>query len=143
MSQVNVNIDKATVTAIHRFRSFRGEGIDFYVEAKSSNCTVYLQIVLYDGDARSALVNSIHEGDNVRVTGDLKVKSYLKLDGTPACSLIIERPVVFTKIVTGNSGQQYQHFQTDYREDHAETAGRTSNMKLEKDDVPDESEFPF
>ncbi len=107
MSQVNVTIEEAAVTAVHEFNSFKGYGADFYVEAQSSNSTVYLQVVVYDDEARS-YCRYIHEGDYVRITGDLKTKPYRKKDGTEGLSLIIERPVVFSKIVSGNSKPQLQ-----------------------------------
>ena len=105
MANVNINIIEATVTAVHEFRSVRGFGADFFIEAQSSDCTVYLQVVVYDNEARS-YCQYIHEGDYVRVTGDLKVKVYKKKDGTEGTALIIERPVSFSKIVRSNSKSQ-------------------------------------
>ena len=104
MSNVNININEAAVTAVKEFRSSLGYGVDFYIEACSSNGTVYLQVVAYDEEARS-YSRAIHQGDCVRVTGDLKVKVYPKKDGTAGCSLLIERPKVFTRITCSNSEQ--------------------------------------
>ena len=108
MANVNININEAAVTAVHEFRSVRGYGVDFYIEAQSSDCTVYLQVVTYDNEARS-YCQYIHEGDYVRVTGDLKVKVYKKKDGTEGTALIIERPVSFSKLVRDNSKPQLLH----------------------------------
>ena len=105
MSQVDININAAAVTAIHRFSSRKGEGADFFISAQSSNCTVYLQVTLYDDEARRNC-NYIHEGDMVRVTGVLKMKTYIKADGTAGYSLVIERPISFSKIVGCNSNLQ-------------------------------------
>ena len=91
MSEVNVNIDKAEVTQIREFCSSKGYGIDIYVTAKSSDCTVYLQIVLYDERARKGY-NIVHVGDILTVKGILKVKNYPKNDGTTGWSLTIENP---------------------------------------------------
>ena len=107
MSEVNININSAAVTAIHEFKSFKGYGVDFYIEAQSSNGTVYFQVVLYD-DTACNYCRYIHEGDYVRVTGDLKTKPYRKKDGTEGLSLIIERPVVFSKIAGCNRIEQLQ-----------------------------------
>ena len=143
MSKVNVNIDEAIVTAVHKFRSSKGEGIDFYVEAKSSNCTVYLQIVLYDEEARSRMVNSIQKGDSVRVTGQLKLKSYQKSDATAGCSLVIERPEVFSIIAGRKNEQQFQHAIPNYSEEQTEHESRSANNILKAEDTLDESELPF
>lgn len=105
MSEVNVNINKAAVTAVHEFNSFKGYGVDFFIEVKSSNGTVYLQVVLYD-DIACSFSGNIRVGDHVRVTGDLKVKPYEKKDGTAGTALIIERPVSFSKVVSGYSEPQ-------------------------------------
>lgn len=97
MSNINVSIIEAVVTAVHEFNCLKGYGVDYFVEVQSSNSTVYLQIVVYDNDARS-YCQYIHEGDSINVTGDLKVKVYKKKDGTDGIALIIERPVSFSKI---------------------------------------------
>lgn len=108
MGTVDVNINEAAVTAVHEFRSFKGYGVDFFIEVRSSNCTVYLQVVLYDEDARRNR-NFILEGDNVKVAGTLKVKTYRKKDGSEGHSLIIERPVLFAKTAGRNSEPQSKH----------------------------------
>ena len=105
MSTVNVNINEAAVTAVKKFTTFKGVGADFYIEARSNDCTVYLQVVLYDTEATRAL-SSICEGDVVTVTGVLKDKPYNKRDGTAGHSLLIERPVVFMKLIRRNSESQ-------------------------------------
>lgn len=105
MSQVDVNINEAVVTAVHEFKSFKGYGVDFFVEARSTKGTVFLQVVTYDNEARS-YCQYIHEGDYVRVTGDLTVKVYKKKDGTEGTALTIERPVSFSKIVRSDSKLQ-------------------------------------
>ena len=105
MSSVNVNIKEAAVTAVNKFTTNKGVGADFYIEARSSYCTVYLQVVLYDTEATRAL-SSICEGDTVTVTGVLKDKPYSKKDGTAGHSLLVERPTVFVKIACGNRGLQ-------------------------------------
>ena len=107
MNNITININEAAVTAIHEFNSIKGYGVDFYIEAKSSNGTVYFQIVTYDNEARS-YCRYIHEGDYVRVTGELKTKPYRKKDGTEGLSLLIERPVLFSKIASSNSKPQFQ-----------------------------------
>ena len=105
MSLVNINIREATVTAVHEFTSYLGYGVDFFIEAQSSYGTVYLQVIIYDSSARN-YCQYIHQGDSVRVTGDLKVKVYKKKDGTDGTALIIEKPEVFSKIVGSNSRTQ-------------------------------------
>ena len=107
MCEVYVNINEATVTAVNEFNSFKGYGVDFFIEVKGSNGTVYLQVVLYDNIARRNY-GYIHAGDHVKVTGDLKVKPYEKKDGTAGTALIIERPISFSKIVSGYSEPQLQ-----------------------------------
>lgn len=109
MSKVNINVQEAVVTAINKFSSYKGFGADFFVGAQSCNGTVYLQVTLYDSEARRNC-DYIHEGDKVRITGDMKVKPYIKKDGTAGCSLIVERPIVFSKIISGNCDQQSQRF---------------------------------
>lgn len=108
MSQVEVNINEAKVTAVNAFKSRMGDGIDVYIEAKSSYCTIYLQVVLYDDEARKTN-SSIREGDYVRAAGMLKEKTYTKKDGTVGYSLIIEKPTLFSKIVSENCSQQVPH----------------------------------
>ena len=113
MSEVNVNINEAAVTAVHEFNSFKGYGVDFFIEVHGSNGTVYLQVVVYDDTARR-YSSYIHVGDHVSVIGDLKVKSYAKKDRTAGTALIIERPVTFFKIVSGNSEQQLLQDDSQY-----------------------------
>ena len=102
MSSVNININEAAVTAVREFNSFKGYGLDIFIEAQSSDCTLYLQVTLYDNEARR---NSpyVRVGDHVKVAGTLKYKPYTKKDGTAGHSLLIERPVTFTKTGSGNS----------------------------------------
>ena len=109
MGTVDVNINEAAVTAVHEFGSYKGWGIDFFIKVQSSDCTVYLQVVLYDEEARRKS-SYIHEGDFVRVVGILKDKPYQKKDGTAGHSLLIERPIVFDKIVGRNSNPQKLHY---------------------------------
>ncbi len=105
LSLVDVNINEATVTAVHEFHSIKGYGVDFYVEARSNNGAVFLQIIVYDNEARN-YCRYIHEGDHVKVTGNMTVKPYAKKDGTTGCSFVVERPIMFRKIVGWNSEQQ-------------------------------------
>ena len=105
MSTVNVNINEAAVTAVKKFTTFKGVGADFYIEARSSKCTVYLQVVLYDAEATRAL-SSICEGDSVTVAGDLKDKPYHLKNGAEGHSLVVERPAVFMKLIRRNSEPQ-------------------------------------
>lgn len=133
MSEVNVNINSAAVTAIHEFNSFMGYGVDFYIEARSSIGTVYLQVVVYDNEARS-YCRYIHEGDYVRVTGDLKTDKYKKKDGTEGISLIIERPVSFSKIVGSDSESQLLQQTKEYIE--------TVSSEEQSQDINDE-DLPF
>ncbi len=89
MSQVNVSIEEVEVMNIHEFCSSKGYGLDINVAAKSDTCTVYLQIVLYDSRARDAY-NRIHACDILqKVTGVLKLKSYVKSDHTAGSSYMI------------------------------------------------------
>ena len=39
-SNISLPINKATVTAVHEFNSFKGYGVDFFIEAQTSNGTV-------------------------------------------------------------------------------------------------------
>ncbi len=105
LSMVNIIINEAAVTAVNEFKSFKGYGVDFFVEASSSNGSVYFQIVVYDDAARS-YSRYIHEGDHVKVTGFLKTKPYKKKNGCDGLSLIIERPNEFRKISGSNSELQ-------------------------------------
>jgi len=115
MSQVNVNVNEAIVAAVKEFNTFKGYGVDFYVQAHSSSGTVILQVVLYDNEARSYCQN-IHVGDTVSITGNLKVKIYRKADGAEGFSLVIEKPVSFTRIASGSSKQLLQTSETDNKE---------------------------
>jgi len=126
MSNVNIYINEAAVTAIHEFNSFKGYGVDYFVEAQSCNGTVYLQVVAYDNEARS-YCQYIHEGDYVRVTGDLKVKVYKKKDGTDGTALIIEKPIVFSKIISGNSSQQLLQNNEENRKKESEDNRQNPN----------------
>lgn len=123
-SNIILPISKATVTAVHEFKSFKGYGVDFYIEAQTSNGTVYLQIVTYDDMARS-YCQHIHAGDEVQITGALKVKTYQKKDGTAGTALIIERPTAFAKIASGNRMQLPQD--TTGNETPKEMNTRTEN----------------
>lgn len=105
MENVMVTIKDAAVTAVREFRSFKGYGVDFYIEAMSGNSPLYFQVVFYDDIARSYCRN-IHEGDHVKVTGSFRDKIYRKNDGTDGHSLLMERPKVFAKTAGGNSEQQ-------------------------------------
>lgn len=75
------------------------------IEAQSSNGTVYLQVVVYDEEARNDC-RVIHEGDTVKVTGVLSVKPYQKKDGTVGTAVTIERPTLFVKIASNNCHPQ-------------------------------------
>lgn len=149
MSNVNINIKEAAVTAVNRFTTFKGIGADFYIEARSSNCTVYLQVVLYDTEATRAL-SSICIGDCVTVAGDLKDKPYPKKDGTEGHSLLVERPSLFRKIAGGNSEQQLPQQANDHSasaEYHGEmmnavTANAESRNKSEEFDQTEKSDKP-
>ncbi len=112
MATVDVNINEAAVTAVHEFKSYMGYGVDFYIETQSSDCTLYLQVVVYDEEARKKH-SYIHEGDYIKVTGALKDKPYQKKDGTAGHSLLIEKPVIFDKIVGRNCEQQSQQNHSD------------------------------
>ncbi len=107
MDNVIVTIKDAAVTAVHEFRSFKGYGVDFYIEAMSGNSPVYFQVVFYDDIARSYCRN-IHEGDHVKVTGSFRDKIYRKKDGTDGHISLMERPKVFAKTACSNSEQQVQ-----------------------------------
>ena len=120
MATVDVSINEAVVTAVREFNSFKGYGVDVFIVVQSSDCTLYLQVVLYDNEARRNKPN-IHEGDYVRVAGILKDKPYIKKDGTAGHSLLIERPVTFAKIDGRNSVQQLQHDNIDTDDDDFET----------------------
>lgn len=107
MSNVLVDIQSATVTSIREFNTYKGYGVDFYIKAQGTECTVYLQVVLFDREARNQF-SFFNEGDTVRVAGILKDRPYLKKDGTPGHSLIIENPGVFHKIITSNNTPRSQ-----------------------------------
>lgn len=147
MSHVDVNIKEARVTALNAFKSSMGDGLDVFIEAKCSYCTVYLQVVLYDDEA-CRMRSSICEGDYVRVTGILKEKTYTKKDGTAGYALIIERPTVFAKKAGSDcSPQVMQKPSTDTtspsekpeQATNAETASAVTADEVEQDknDNPD------
>ena len=130
MSTVDININEAKVTAINEFTSRMGYGLDVFIEAKSSYCTVYLQVVIYDDEARKTH-SSICEGDYVRVTGMLKEKTYTKKDGSAGYSLIIEKPVVFSKIVVSNGELQSPQATDNSKKTEASSAGEVSALSAE------------
>ena len=75
MGYVNIETRKATETKLHPFRTAQGHGVDIYLEAKSDDCTVYLQVVVYDEQADVAM-QILHVEDSVNVAGILKFKKY-------------------------------------------------------------------
>ncbi len=139
MSKVNVSIDEAAVTRITEFHSHQGYGLDIFIEAKSSTCTVYLQVVLYDDRARDAF-NRIHVGDSLKISGPLKVKNYVKSDGTDGWSLVLENPEPFHVIQNRNNKPQLlltdivDNAKEETKHVMAEAAQPSMNMTDEWDD---------
>ena len=135
MSEININIYKAVVTAIKEFNTCKGYGVDFYVEAKCSDCTVYLQIVFYDRAAQ-LYYKSVHEGDYVIVSGTLKVKPYIKKDGTTGCSLLIEKPTDFCLMTVNKSEKQEQYNNSCNTTSQTETLYQSADSSYE-DEIPE------
>ena len=124
MSTVNIEIKEAIVTSVREFNTRKGPGLCCNIEASSHIGTVYLEVVLYDGDALR-ISGLIHEGDIVTVSGYLKDKPYTKRDGTSGNSILIERPTAFAKIASGNRMQLPQD--TTGNETPKEMNTRTEN----------------
>ena len=140
-SNISLPINKATVTAVHEFKSFKGYGVDFFIEAQTSNGTVYLQVVTYDDMARS-YCQYIHAGDEVQITGALKVKTYQKKDGTAGTALVIERPVSFSKIVSSNSSTQSPQTSTDESKISSQATNAVpATAETDEDNYWDDTEF--
>ena len=94
---LQVRCEECVVTNVKPFKSKLGDGLDVDVEASDAGGKAYAQIVLYDRQAQ-IYKDEIKKGDTVYVEGFLRVKSYVKLDGTAGTSLLNERPCSFYKI---------------------------------------------
>ncbi len=92
----DIRCEECVVTNVKPFKSKLGDGLDVDVEASDAGGKAYAQIVLYDRQAQT-FKDEIKKGDIVYVEGSLRVKSYVKLDGTTGTSLLIERPRSFYK----------------------------------------------
>ena len=145
MENVKLYINEAAVTAVHEFNSYKGYGVDFFIAARSNYSTLYLQVVLYDNEARR-YSNIIHKGDNIMVEGSLKVKPYSKSDDTAGYSLVIEKPVVFRKANSSTSDQQSQQIPnerdgTSHESITQITSAESASAVTAEDDCIDDSDF--
>ncbi len=142
MGYVSIETRKATVTKLHPFWTAQGQGLDIYLEAKSNDCTVYLQVVVYDEQADIAM-QILHVEDSVNVAGVLRFKKYTMEDGQPGYSMFINKPTLFDKCVCGGRIEQIVPFRAPYQpEQHAATAAAVPSH-AETADQDDESELPF
>lgn len=142
MGYVNIDTRKATVTKIHPFRTAKGHGVDIYLEAKSDDCTVYLQVVVYDEQADTAM-QILHVEDTVNVAGVLKFKKYAMKDGQFGYSMIIDKPTLFDKCVFGGRIEQIVPFQPTYKSEQHTPPAAAVPAHAETADHDDEFEFPF
>ncbi len=142
MGYVNIDTRKATVTKLHPFRTAKGHGADIYLEAKSDDCTVYLQVVVYDEQADIAM-QKLHVEDSVNVAGILKFKKYAMKDGQSGYSMIIEKPTLFDKCIFGGRIEQIVPFQTTSQPAQHGTTTVAAPSYAETAEQDDESELPF
>lgn len=142
MGYVNIDTRKATVTKLHPFRTAKGHGVDIYLEAKSDDCTVYLQVVVYDEQADTAM-QILHVEDSVNVAGVLKFKKYAMKDGQPGYSMIVDKPTLFDKCTFGGRIEQIVPFQPTYQPAYHVTPAVAAPSCAETAEQDDESELPF
>ncbi len=138
MGYAKIETKKATVTALHPFKTSQGYGTDVYIEARSDISTVYLQVVVYDDQAETAM-RILHVGDAVDVSGVLKHKRFAMKDGNTGFSMIIEKPTLFDKIKSDGRIEQivpYQHVNQACFEPETTMQARGTYPLLNEDELP-------
>jgi single-stranded DNA-binding protein len=142
MGSVKIDTKKATVIKLHPFRTAQGYGADVFIEAKSDISTAYLQIVVYDEQAETAM-RILHVDDVVDVSGELKLKKYARKDGSSGFSVIIEKPALFDRIDPCGRIEQIVPFQPTYQPSTHAAAAVAAPSCAETAEQDDEYEFPF
>ena len=138
MGYAKIETKKATVTALHPFKTSQGYGTDVYIEARSDISTVYLQVVVYDDQAETAM-RTLHVGDAVDVSGVLKHKRFAMKDGNTGFSMIIEKPTLFDKIKPDGRIEQIVPYQPVYQasiEQETATSASDAYTSAEEDELP-------
>ena len=138
MSSVKIETKNATVIKLHPFRTSQGYGTDVFIEAKSDISTTYLQVVVYDEQAETAM-RILHVDDVVDVSGELKSKKFVMKDGSNGFSIIVEKPTLFDKIKPDGRIEQIVPYQPVYQasiEQETATSASDAYTSAEEDELP-------
>ena len=84
-----ITIEKAVIERLNTFFSRGENGMDIFLRDEEEGITTYYQIEVF-GEFVKPLVERLHKGDHISVTGNLAIRRYFGKDGKEAFSLLIK-----------------------------------------------------